>query len=112
MRGNMTSSILTLQNYALDAWKTATGGTSEISSAVTGETIALTGSEGLDFEAMLDHARHVGGPALRAMTFHQRAIMIKSLAQAIIERKEELYEISYATGATRTDSAIDIEGGA
>lgn len=46
------------------------------------------------------------------MTFHQRAVMIKALAQAIIERKEELYEISYQTGATRTDSWIDIEGGA
>ena len=61
---------------------------------------------------MLDHARKVGGPALRAMTFHARARMIKALAQALMERKEELYTLSWATGATRMDSWIDIEGGA
>ena len=61
---------------------------------------------------MLDHARRVGGPALRRMTFHQRAWMLKDLANAIMARKEELYELSYDTGATRTDGWIDIEGGA
>ena len=66
----------------------------------------------LDFAAMLDHARNVGGPALRAMTFHQRARMLKALADAIMARKEELYELSYETGATQADSWIDIEGGA
>ena len=108
----MTNFPITLQNYALDEWKTAAGDLSEVRSAITGETVALTGSQGLDFEAMLKHGREVGGPALRAMTFHQRAFMIKAIAQAIIERKDELYELSYQTGATRTDSWIDIEGGA
>ena len=108
----MTNFPITLQNYALDEWKTAAGDLSEVRSAITGETVALTGSQGLDFEAMLKHGREVGGPALRAMTFHQRAFMIKAIAQAIIERKDALYELSYQTGATRTDSWIDIEGGA
>ena len=81
-------------------------------SAVTGEVIAETGSNGLDFGAMLDHARKVGGPALRAMTFHERAWMLKDLANAVMARKEELYELSYNSGATRGDSWIDIEGGA
>ena len=54
----------------------------------------------------------VGGPALRKLTFHERAWMLKDLANAIMARKEELYELSYATGATRTDGWIDIEGGA
>lgn len=108
----MTDTILTLQNYALDEWKTASDGLSEVRSAITGEVVALTGSRGLDFGAMLAHARDVGGPALRAMTFHQRALMIKALAQAIMERKEELYELAYSTGATRNDNWIDIEGGA
>ncbi len=108
----MTNFPITLQNYALDEWKTAAGDLSEVRSAITGETVALTGSQGLDFEAMLKHGREVGGPALRALTLHQRAFMIKAIAQAIIERKDELYELSYQTGATRTDSWIDIEGGA
>src|SRR3954447_12756465 len=103
---------LKLLNYAADRWMEAPSGLAEVESAVTGETIALTGSDGLDFAAMLSHARKVGGPALRRMTFHERAWMLKSLANAVMARKEELYALSYDTGATRTDGWIDIEGGA
>ncbi|MFB0872634.1 MULTISPECIES: phenylacetic acid degradation bifunctional protein PaaZ [unclassified Sphingobium] len=102
----------TLKNYARDAWIEAQNNLTDLRSAVTGEIVARTGSDGLDFKAMLDHARTAGGPALRRMTFHERARMIKALATAIIARKEELYALSWATGATRTDSWIDIEGGA
>src|SRR4051812_38437368 len=102
----------TLLNYAQDRWYEAPSGLAPVESGVTGETIAVTGSQGLDFAAMLRHARTVGGPALRGMTFHQRAWMLKDLANAIMARKEELYELSYATGATRADGWIDIEGGA
>ncbi|HKR24907.1 MAG TPA: phenylacetic acid degradation bifunctional protein PaaZ [Allosphingosinicella sp.] len=103
---------LKLLNYAADRWVAGDGSLAPVLSAVTGETVAETGSRGLDFKAMLDHARDVGGPALRAMTFHERAWMLKDLANAVMARKEELYELSYATGATRTDGWIDIEGGA
>src|SRR5438067_5541107 len=102
----------TLLNYAQDRWYEAPSGLAEGESAVCGETIALTGSQGLDFDGMLRHARTVGGPALRAMTFHQRAWMLKDLANAVMARKEALYELNYGTGATRTDGWIDIEGGA
>ena len=103
----------TLLNYAQDRWYEApAAGRAPILSAVTGETVAETGSGGLDFARMLDHARKVGGPALRRMTFHERAWMLKDLANAVMARKEELYELSYETGATRTDGWIDIEGGA
>ena len=61
---------------------------------------------------MLRHAREVGGPALRKLTFHDRARMVKALGLAIMARKEELYELNYLTGATRKDGWIDIEGGA
>jgi oxepin-CoA hydrolase/3-oxo-5,6-dehydrosuberyl-CoA semialdehyde dehydrogenase len=61
---------------------------------------------------MLRHAREVGGPALRKLTFHQRARMVKALGLAIMARKEELYALNYQTGATRKDGWIDIEGGA
>jgi oxepin-CoA hydrolase/3-oxo-5,6-dehydrosuberyl-CoA semialdehyde dehydrogenase len=103
---------LKLLNYAQDRWYGAEASLAPVESAVTGEVIAETGSGGLDFKAMLDHAREVGGPALRRLTFHQRAWMLKDLANAIMARKEELYELNYETGATRTDGWIDIEGGA
>lgn len=103
---------MTLRNYSADQWVGGTGTMATMRSAVTGDAVGDTGSGGLDFKAMLDHARKVGGPALRAMTFHQRAWMLKALGQAIIDRKEELYELAWATGGTRADNWIDIEGGA
>lgn len=101
-----------LSNYALDRWYRADGGLVAIPSALDGSVVAETSSQGLDFAAMLHHARTVGGPALRALTFHDRARILKGLAEAISTRKEELYALATHTGATRTDNWIDIEGGA
>jgi oxepin-CoA hydrolase/3-oxo-5,6-dehydrosuberyl-CoA semialdehyde dehydrogenase len=66
----------------------------------------------MEFAKMATTARSVGGPALRAMTFHQRAKMLKALGDAIMARKDEIYALSAETGATKSDSWIDIEGGA
>src|SRR3954462_14015392 len=103
---------LKLLNYERDRWIAGDGNLAEIASAIDGAPVAMTGSGGLDFGGMLRHAREVGGPALRKLTFHERARMLKALAQAIMARKEELYELNYLTGATRKDGWIDIEGGA
>ena len=101
-----------VMNYVSGGWYGAAGGLQSVASAVTGNPVAELGSDGVDFRQMAEHARQVGGPALRAMTFHARARMLKGLAEAIIARKEELYELSAHTGATRTDGWVDIEGGA
>src|SRR6185437_14216985 len=103
---------LRLMSYAEGRWLEPAGALSDIVSAVTDEPVAQVGSGSRDFAAMLSYARTAGGPALRALTFHQRAKMLKALAEAIMARKEELYELSYETGATRADGWIDIEGGA
>src|SRR4029453_768902 len=60
---------------------------------------------------MIEYARGVGGPKLRGMTFHERARMLKEMAKHLMERKEAFYKLSEATGATKGDSWIDIEGG-
>ncbi|MEO0405314.1 MAG: 3,4-dehydroadipyl-CoA semialdehyde dehydrogenase, partial [Bacteroidota bacterium] len=73
--------------------------------------MATASSAGLDFGEMLNYARTVGNPKLRKMTFHERGRMLKALALYLLEKKEEYYQLSYATGATRVDSWIDIEGG-
>ena len=101
-----------LLNYERDRWIAGDSGLSELPSAIDGSPVAIAGSGGLDFGAMLRHAREVGGPALRRMTFHDRARMLKGLALAIMDKKESLYELSFQTGATRKDGWIDIEGGA
>jgi oxepin-CoA hydrolase/3-oxo-5,6-dehydrosuberyl-CoA semialdehyde dehydrogenase len=101
-----------LLNYERDNWVAGNGELAGIASAIDGAPVATTGSGGIDFGGMLDHAREVGGPALRKLTFHERARMLKALGQAIMARKEELYALNYLTGATRKDGWIDIEGGA
>ena len=99
-----------LESYAAGRWFAGEGGAA-ILHAITGEPVCTVSSEGLDFRAMLLHGREVGGPALRKLTFHERALRLKALAQYLMERKESYYELSRATGATRSDSWIDIEGG-
>jgi oxepin-CoA hydrolase/3-oxo-5,6-dehydrosuberyl-CoA semialdehyde dehydrogenase len=105
-------SPIILKNFALGEWTEGTGGLADVPSAVTGEIVAKGGSGGLDFKAMANYARDVGGRNLRKLTFHQRAAIAKALGQAIMERKEELYQLNFHAGATRKDGWIDIEGGA
>ena len=100
-----------LRSYSQGEWIEGRGNAVELTHAVTGETIGEASSEGLDFKGMLDYARTVGGPKMRAMTFHERARMLKEMAKYLMERKDEFYKLSEATGATKTDSWIDIEGG-
>ncbi len=102
--------VIRVGSYAAGEWVAPGREARPIASAVTGEVIAEAGSA-LDFAAMRDHARAVGGPALRAMTFHDRARMLKALALHLSERKQALYDLSFDTGATQTDHLIDIDGG-
>ncbi len=100
-----------LQNYAAGKWVEGSGKATTLYNSITGEAIYEADSTGLDFGIMLDYARRVGGPALRKMTFHERGRMLKALAMHLMSKKEDFYNISWATGATRVDSWIDIEGG-
>lgn len=101
--------VLRLQHYCRDGW-TSSGQDGELRSAIDGAVVArLPGS--VDPAGMIAHARKVGGPALRSMTFRQRGKMLRGLAEALSARKEDLYELSCFTGATRSDSAFDIDGG-
>ena len=102
---------ITLQNYAEGRWMAGSGALAELRSAVNGEVVALTSSQGLDFAAMMRFAREKGGAALRRLTFHERAKMLKALSEALTAKKDALYELSYNTGATKSDSWIDIDGG-
>lgn len=100
-----------LQSYAEGKWMEGKGKGTDLFHAVSGEKVAEISSEGLNFGGMLEYARKTGGPKLRKMTFHERGRMLKALAQYLMNRKDEFYEISAATGATKFDSWLDIEGG-
>jgi oxepin-CoA hydrolase/3-oxo-5,6-dehydrosuberyl-CoA semialdehyde dehydrogenase len=97
--------------YAQGQWAQSGDDGVALRSAINGEPLARASSRGLDFGAMVDYARSTGGPALRAMTFHERAFMLKDLAKHLMEHKRAFYDLSTHTGATRGDSWIDIDGG-
>ena len=103
--------MLTPASYAMARWVAPAEDARAIHGPVDGALIARAGGGALDVQGMLDWARNTGGPALRQMTFHQRAKMIKAVAVYLNDRKEQLYALNPLTGATRRDGAIDIDGG-
>lgn len=100
-----------LANYACGQWVAGADKGTELFNAINGDLIGTASSKGLDFGKMLEYARSVGGPKLRKMTFHERGMMLKALANHLLSKKDLFYKISWATGATKIDSWVDIEGG-
>ena len=103
--------MLDVQSFAAGHWIAPGTGARNIASAITGEVIAQAGNDALDVQSMLAYARDVGGPALRKLTFHDRARMLKAVALHLMEHKQALYDLSYDTGATLSDHKIDVDGG-
>ena len=100
-----------LESYVGGQWVRGCRDGTPLLNAATGAPVALINSSGLDFAGALAYGRDTAGPALRRMTFHERAAMLKALGQALMALKEEFYAESLATGATRADASVDIEGG-
>ncbi|MGH8217089.1 MAG: phenylacetic acid degradation bifunctional protein PaaZ [Steroidobacteraceae bacterium] len=100
-----------VRSFVAGAWRAGCGTPALLRDATTGEVVGETSAEGIEGRAMLEHARSIGGPNLRRLTFHERASRLKALARLLSEHKQELYSLSFATGATRADSWIDIDGG-
>lgn len=103
-----------LESFIAGQWVAGSDDGAPFHDATTGEVLGSLSSSGVDFAAAVEHGRSVGGPALRSMTFHQRSLLAKEVGKLLLrdDIKESLYEISHATGATRGDSWIDIDGGA
>jgi len=100
----------TLQSYIAGRWH-GTSAHQPLHSALDNQLIYHTHAEKIDFDEALTYARKQGVRELMALDFQKRAQRLKALALHLMERKEELYEISHLTGATRPDSWVDVEGG-
>jgi len=102
-----------LPSYVRGEWWTPSSlaHATEVRDASTGETVTRVSTQDLDLAAALEFARTTGQAALAALTFHQRAVLLKRFALALTERKDELYALSSRTGATKADSWVDIDGG-
>lgn len=104
-------SLSDIKSFAAGQWILPDANARTIENAITGAAMGCAGNDALDVQAMLDHARTVGGPALRALTFHDRARLLKALAAHLNDHKQALYDVSFASGATQADHLIDIDGG-
>ena len=100
-----------LPSYVEGSWRSPSGEGAPMFDAVTGEEIGQLSTSGIDMASALDFGRRVGGPALRELTFHQRAALLKALASFLREHREELYALSARSGATLGDSKFDVDGG-
>jgi oxepin-CoA hydrolase/3-oxo-5,6-dehydrosuberyl-CoA semialdehyde dehydrogenase len=100
-----------LRSYVSGGWTEPADEGRPVLDAVTGEQVARVSSAGIDFGAALEYGRSTGGPALRELTFHQRAALLKSLGLMLREHRQELYALSERTGATLGDARFDVDGG-
>jgi oxepin-CoA hydrolase/3-oxo-5,6-dehydrosuberyl-CoA semialdehyde dehydrogenase len=100
-----------LRSYVGGSWVAPASEGKPVFDAVTGDEVARLSSEGIDMAAALAYGRSVGGPALRELTFHQRAALLKALGSMLRDHREELYQLSARTGATVGDSKFDVDGG-
>ena len=100
-----------LRSYVSGSWFTASDEGRPLYDAVTGDVISRISSEGVDMGGALAYGRQTGGSALRELTFHQRAALLKALASYLREHRDDLYALSARTGATLGDSKFDVDGG-
>ena len=103
--------MIKLSSYVGDAWQEGQGERAILLNPATEEPLAETATGGIDFAAALDHARDVGGAALREMTFAQRGACLRSIYDALYAHREELLELSVGNGGnTRNDAKFDVDG--
>ena len=102
-------------SFVREQWWTpeqsAAADATSVRDASTGEVLFQVSSEGLDLASVVDYGRTVGQRELGKLTFHQRALKLKELAQFLKGHREQLYELSLSTGATKIDNMVDIDGG-
>ncbi len=101
----------TLSSYVSGQWHQGTGEPRLLQNPATGDTVAALPSGDIDFAAMTEHARTVGGPNLRGLSFAERGQMLKDLSGALHAEREELIELGRLCGGnTRGDAKFDIDG--
>src|SRR5882762_926463 len=100
-----------LESYIAGRWTPGEGEELHLLDAATGAPVTTVAGPASSFRDAVEFGRTVGGPALRDLTFHQRALVLKELITQLEASKAEFHDLSFCTGATKSDSWIDIDGG-
>lgn len=104
------NAVKILPSYLAGKWQTSNQDLRTVYHAITGEAIYQVSSHGCDMKAAVEFAKK-NGSQIASWTFHERANALKQVASYLLERKEEFYSLAKATGCTRKDAWIDVEGG-
>jgi oxepin-CoA hydrolase/3-oxo-5,6-dehydrosuberyl-CoA semialdehyde dehydrogenase len=103
--------LKTLRSYVCGDWHEAKSGLAPLVNPSTEEVVALAGSDGVDFGAVLAYAREKGGPALRSLTFAERGALLKEMSKVMREHRDELLDLSRVNNGTTTpDGSFDVDG--
>jgi len=103
--------MLELRSYLGGQWRAGGGARQTLLNPATEAPLASASTEGLDLGAALEHARAKGGPALRALSFAQRGALIKVIADAMQDARDELIGLGISNGGnTRSDAKFDVDG--
>jgi oxepin-CoA hydrolase/3-oxo-5,6-dehydrosuberyl-CoA semialdehyde dehydrogenase len=100
-----------LENHVQGRWQRGTGALATLVNPTTGAPLALAGTGGVDMRAALAHARDVGGPALRRLSFAQRGALLMAASKALHAQRDALLDLAIANGGnTRKDAKFDVDG--
>ncbi|NMG00877.1 3,4-dehydroadipyl-CoA semialdehyde dehydrogenase [Aromatoleum toluolicum] len=100
-----------LANYVYGQWIEGAGEGTALNDPVTGEALVRVSSDGVDVAHALEFARTVGGAALKALTYEERAAKLGAIAELLTAKRAEYFDISLRnSGATEGDAAFDVDG--
>lgn len=101
-----------LKNYVSGQWSEGKGAGAALVDPVTGAELARASTDGVDYRAALDFARRTGGPALRKMSFAERAALLGKIADVLVANRDKYFGLAQAnSGNTKIDAMIDVDGG-
>ena len=100
-----------LPNYLAGRWQTGTGSPTPLFDPVLGTELVRVCAAGMDLTEAFDHARNTAGPALRALSYRERAALLEAVVALLQTQRDAYYDIATAnSGTVKNDSAVDIDG--
>jgi len=101
-----------LESYLSGRWVRGEGVETRLVDPVNGEELATVSARGVDLKSALAFARKLGQGGLRPMSYAERAKLVGAVADVLAANRARYEEIAIAnSGNTKTDAAIDIDGG-
>src|SRR5438105_14108611 len=102
---------MNLSNYLAGQWIEGSGPRTPLVDPVTGDELARISSDGVDLKTALEFARAQGGPALRQLSYTQRADLLAKIGEMLSAYRDEYFRLSLLNlGATQADASFDVDG--